>query len=122
MTSNLRKLYVKAYLGINTDKPPKYWLVFQASVPPMGWNTYFVSKPKGAGSNRMGYVSTIASPSKDTVEVGPGSLKMTFSSESGQLTRMFNSITGVDLPIQQSFLWYGSNNGDGADSQVSLWS
>ncbi|KAF6993710.1 hypothetical protein CFC21_010565 [Triticum aestivum] len=119
VTSNLRKLYVKAYLGINTDKPPKYWLVFQASVPPMGWNTYFVSKPKGAGSNRMGYVSSIASPSKDTVEVGPGSLKMTFSSASGQLTRMFNSITGVDLPIQQSFLWYGSNNGDGADSQAS---
>lgn len=51
VTSNLRKLYVKAYLGINTDKPPKYWLVFQASVPPMGWNTYFVSKPKGAGEN-----------------------------------------------------------------------
>ena len=51
MTGNLRKLYVKAYLGINTDKPPKYWLVFKATVPPMGWNTYFVSKPTGTGEN-----------------------------------------------------------------------
>ncbi|KAM0909303.1 hypothetical protein ACQ4PT_014880 [Festuca glaucescens] len=119
VTDNLRKLYVKAYLGINTDKPPKYWLVFQASVPPMGWNTYFVSKPTGTGSSKMGYVSAISSPNNGTVEVGPGPLKMTFSSASGQLTRIFNSISGVDLPIQQSFLWYGSSTGDAMDSQAS---
>ncbi|CAM0955335.1 unnamed protein product [Alopecurus aequalis] len=119
VTGNLRKLYVKAYLGINTDKPPKYWLVFKATVPPMGWNTYFVSKPTGTGSSKMGYVSAIISPNNDTVEVGPGPLKMTFSSASGQLTRMFNSIAGVDLPIQQSFLWYGSSTGDAMDSQAS---
>lgn len=49
VTSNLRKTYVKAYLGITPDKPPRYWLVFQASVPPMGWNSYFISRPTGAG-------------------------------------------------------------------------
>jgi alpha-mannosidase len=51
VTGNLRKFYVKAYLGITTDKPPKYWLVFQASVPPMGWNSYYISKPTGAGES-----------------------------------------------------------------------
>lgn len=119
VTGNLRKLYVKAYLGIATGKPPKYWLLFQTSVPPMGWNTYFVSKPTGTGSSKAGYISTMDSPSKDTIEVGPGHLKMTFSSASGQLTRMFNSVAGVDLPIQQSFLWYGSSTGDAMDSQAS---
>uniref|UniRef100_A0A0D9XHR0 Alpha-mannosidase n=1 Tax=Leersia perrieri TaxID=77586 RepID=A0A0D9XHR0_9ORYZ len=119
VTANLRKLYVKAYLGITPDKPPKYWLVFEASVPPMGWNTYFISKSTGTGSDGTGYVSTMVSPSKDTIEVGAGPLKMSFSSSSGQLKRMFNSISGVDLPIQQSYLWYGSSTGDSSDSQAS---
>jgi alpha-mannosidase len=119
VTARLRKLYIKAYLGITSDKPPKYWLVFQASVPPLGWNTYFISKSTGTGSNGMGYVSTMVSPSNDTIEIGPGPLKMSYSSKSGQLKRMFNSISAVDLPIQQSFLWYASSTGDSEDSQAS---
>jgi len=53
VTGNLRKFYVKAYLGITSDKAPKYWLVFQASVPPMGWNSYYISKPTGAGESYL---------------------------------------------------------------------
>ncbi|KAG2538748.1 alpha-mannosidase-like [Panicum virgatum] len=119
VTGNLRKFYVKAYLGITSDKAPKYWLVFQASVPPMGWNSYYISKPTGAAYNGTGYASAVVSPSNDTIEVGPGPLKMSFSAASGQLKRMFNSISGVDLPIQQSFLWYRSSEGDSMDSQAS---
>ncbi|KAG2549873.1 hypothetical protein PVAP13_9KG286900 [Panicum virgatum] len=119
VTSNLRKFYVKAYLGITSDKAPKYWLVFQASVPPMGWNSYYISKSTGAAHNGRGYASAVVSPSNDTIEVGPGPLKMSFSSASGQLKRMFNSVSGVDLPIQQSFLWYRSSEGDSMDSQAS---
>uniref|UniRef100_A0A0A9CRF8 Alpha-mannosidase n=1 Tax=Arundo donax TaxID=35708 RepID=A0A0A9CRF8_ARUDO len=61
----------------------------------------------------------MVSPSNDTIEVGPGPLKMSFSATSGQLKRIFNSVSGVDLPIQQSFLWYRSSTGDGMDSQAS---
>ncbi|ONM00733.1 putative alpha-mannosidase [Zea mays] len=49
VTNNLRKLYVKAYLGVTANKAPKYWLTFQASVPPMGWNSYFILKSTGSG-------------------------------------------------------------------------
>ncbi|CAN6299833.1 unnamed protein product [Urochloa humidicola] len=119
VTGNLRKFYVKAYLGITTDKAPKYWLVFQASVPPMGWNSYYISRPTGAAYNGTRYVTTVVSPSNDTIEVGPGPLKMSFSSASGQLKRIYNSVSGVDLPIQQSFLWYRSSEGDTMDSQAS---
>ncbi|TVU31334.1 hypothetical protein EJB05_23016 [Eragrostis curvula] len=115
VTGNLRKFYVKAYLGITTEKPPRYWLVFQASVPPMGWNSYFISRPNGTGYKSSWHVSTLVSPSNDTIEVGPGPLKMSYSSTSGQLKRIFNSVSGVDLPIQQSFLWYRSST----DSQAS---
>ncbi|CAL9000225.1 unnamed protein product [Prunus brigantina] len=34
------------------------------------------------------------SPQNETIEVGPGDLKMSFSFASGQLKRMYNSKTG----------------------------
>ncbi|KAL6868123.1 hypothetical protein ACP4OV_014968 [Aristida adscensionis] len=120
VTGSLRKFYVKAYLGITADELPKYWLVFQASVPPMGWNSYFISRQNGTGYKKTRYVSRIvSSPSNDSTEVGPGPLKMLFSSTSGQLKRIFNSASRVDLPIQQSFLWYNSSTGDGNSQEIS---
>nr|XP_016455893.1 PREDICTED: alpha-mannosidase isoform X1 [Nicotiana tabacum] len=107
ITSNLRKFYVEAYLGISPKQAPKYWLIFRVSVPPLGWNTYFVSKSSQKGSS-TGYVSKMEIPLNETVEIGPGNLKVSFSSNSGQLKRLYNSKTGVDIPVQQSYLWYGS--------------
>jgi len=50
VTTNLRNFYVKAYLGVSPKQAPKYWLLFQASVPPLGWSTYFISKATGTGT------------------------------------------------------------------------
>ncbi|KAI7740064.1 hypothetical protein M8C21_022126 [Ambrosia artemisiifolia] len=108
ITSNLRSFYTEAYLGISPKDDPKYWLLFQASVPPLGWNTYFVTQTPGKGQ----YISVVDTPQNDTIEIGPGSLKMLFSLQSGQLKRIINSRTGIDLPIQQSYLWYGSGAGN----------
>lgn len=47
VTTDLRKLYVKAYLGLSANQAPKYWLLFQVSIPPLGWSTYFISKAAG---------------------------------------------------------------------------
>ncbi|KAM7529592.1 hypothetical protein LguiB_033002 [Lonicera macranthoides] len=118
VTNNLRNFYTKAYVGISPKDSPKYWLLFQATVPPLGWNTYFVSKVTGAGKRRERYMSATDAPQNDTVEIGPGSLKMSFSLTSGQLSRFSNSKTGADIPVQQSYLWYGSSDG-GTDSQPS---
>ena len=49
VTKNLRKFYAEAYLGRPPEEEPKYWLIFQASVPPLGWNTYFFSVSTGKG-------------------------------------------------------------------------
>ncbi|GAB4847549.1 hypothetical protein Ancab_026609 [Ancistrocladus abbreviatus] len=105
----LRSLYAKAYLGISLQQFPKYWLFFRASVPPLGWNTYFISKTSGKGQSVSAYLSMVESPQNQTVEIGPGNLKMSFSLSSGLLTRMFNSKTGVDVSIQQGFSWYASS-------------
>ncbi|KAL5557535.1 hypothetical protein UlMin_039771 [Ulmus minor] len=117
VTINLRNFYTKAYLGFSPKYAPKYWLHFQVTVPPLGWNTYFVSKGASRGKRRPGF--TVESSQNKTIEVGPGNLKMSFSSSSGQLRRIYNSKTGVDVPIQQSYLWYGSSTGD-LDPQVPL--
>ncbi|CAL9024799.1 unnamed protein product, partial [Prunus brigantina] len=37
------------------------------------------------------------SPQNETIEVGPGDLKMSFSFASGQLKRMYNSKTGAEV-------------------------
>ena len=40
---------MKAYSGRARGQFPKYWLLFQVSVPQLGWNTYFISKGSGGG-------------------------------------------------------------------------
>lgn len=49
ITINLRIFYTKAYLGKSPENVPKFWLLFQVSVPPLGWNTYFISKASAKG-------------------------------------------------------------------------
>ncbi|XP_051127486.1 alpha-mannosidase isoform X2 [Andrographis paniculata] len=117
VTAKLRKVYVEAYTGISDKHAAKYWLIFPASVPPLGWNTYFISKEAEKG-NIDSYVSAADQPTEETIEIGPGNLKLSFSSTSGQLKRMFNAKTGVDIPVQQSYLWYSSSTGD-SDGQAS---
>ncbi|GMI86351.1 hypothetical protein like AT5G66150 [Hibiscus trionum] len=117
VTRNVREFYTKAYLGRSSGTAPKYWLHFQVSIPPLGWNTYFISKGAGKGQGTAGILS--AKPQNGKIEVGKGNLKMSFSTSSGQLQRMYNSRTGVDVPVQQSYLWYGSSTGDDYDPQAS---
>ncbi|KAL3345926.1 hypothetical protein AABB24_024727 [Solanum stoloniferum] len=120
ITRNLRKLYVKAYLGISPKRAPKYWLFFRVSVSPLGWNTYFISKASQKGSS-AGYVTKMDIPLKQTVEIGPGNLKASFSSKTGQLKRLYNSKTGVDIPVHQSYLWYGSSVNSDQDSGAYIF-
>ncbi|KAG5060965.1 hypothetical protein JHK87_001994 [Glycine soja] len=87
VTANLREFYVKVYVGVSPQQAPKYWLLFQASVPPLGWSTYFISKTAKKGKNRIGFLSYQSSQNKDTIEVA--------------------------VPIQQSYLWYSSSQGEG---------
>ncbi|KAJ4843311.1 hypothetical protein Tsubulata_030219 [Turnera subulata] len=108
VTNNLRNFSLKAYLGLSSNQFPRYWLLFQVSVPPLGWSTYFISSSSAIGGRRNS-LSVTDSPQNGTIEIGPGNLKMSFSSTTGQLIRMYNSKTGVDVPIQQSYLWYSSS-------------
>ncbi|XP_056696482.1 alpha-mannosidase isoform X2 [Spinacia oleracea] len=117
VTMNLRNFYTRAYLGVSSKKVPKFWLAFGVSLPPLGWNTYFISEKNGKGGINRSNVSVVEGVQNQVVDIGPGNLKLSFSS-SGQLLKMFNSESGVDVPIQQRFLYYTSSLGDD-DSQAS---
>lgn len=130
VTMNLRNFYTRAYLGVSSKKVPKFWLAFGVSLPPLGWNTYFISEKNGKGkfflSSKIGEqflssqyslffcfffsipicfvcilgginrsnVSVVEGVQNQVVDIGPGNLKLSFSS-SGQLLKMFNSESGV---------------------------
>jgi len=45
----LRNYHTVAYLGVSPTAKPKYWLAFAATVPPIGFSTYYVSYAKKEG-------------------------------------------------------------------------
>ncbi|KAI4339645.1 hypothetical protein MLD38_024562 [Melastoma candidum] len=115
---NLRSYHAKIYLGNAVNDAPKYWLVFSVSVPPLGFNTYFISPAKGAGSAKS-KVTTIQRGEKSPVDIGQGSLKVTFSSEAGGIIRYDNKKRMLMEPMQESYSFYTSFNGTEKDAQAS---
>lgn len=104
---NLRDKHVKAYLGTKPGAKPKFWLAFPVSVPPLGFNTYFVSSSKKSGNFislsliytdsrsaaqnifliRINNAASVSSKStvyrsqgsKDDLQVGQGNLKLQYN-------------------------------------------
>ncbi|KAL9245638.1 hypothetical protein vseg_019263 [Gypsophila vaccaria] len=110
VTINLRKFYTKAYLGVSPTNVPKFWLCFGVSVPPLGWNTFFISQKSGKEGTKESNITVMNSQHIQIVDIGPGKLKMSFSS-SGQLLEMFNVENKVSIPMQHQFLSYQSSVG-----------
>ncbi|XLR53668.1 hypothetical protein S83_004340 [Arachis hypogaea] len=76
-------------------KKPKYWLAFSATVPPLGFSTYYVSKAKQAATISDTYTPYKSRNQKDTIEVGPGNLKLIYSEKKAKLTEYINSKSKV---------------------------
>ncbi|CAN1243892.1 Alpha-mannosidase At3g26720 [Linum perenne] len=91
-TLRVRTTYGKAYMGDFPSGTPNYWLAFLASLPPLGFNTYFVSAANHTGpSSTISQVHTSENSTRRTVEVGPGNLKLHFSVDEGRLTHVSNT-------------------------------
>ncbi|CAI8613491.1 unnamed protein product [Vicia faba] len=120
ITSSIRKKYVKAYTGTAPAGELKYWLAFPVSVPPIGFSTYVVSRPK-----QTGHVSTISKEfrsdgsTNNSIEVGKGNLKLLYSANQGKLTHYVNSRNQVTASVEQSYSFYSGHAGDDKDSQAS---
>ncbi|KAK3042490.1 hypothetical protein RJ639_000214 [Escallonia herrerae] len=111
----IRNYYARAYLGVSPRATPKYWLAFTASVPPLGFSTYVVSKSNGtdAAATLVRQLTYMSTNENETIEVGTGNLKLFYSGNEGKLTQFVNNRSLVNASVEQSFS-YGSG-----DSQAS---
>lgn len=114
----LRNFHTASYLGVTLRDEPKYWLIFTASVPPLGFSTYTVSGVKGAKLTRS-FVHTYQGHEKSTFDIGPDSLKLTFSEENGKITYYSNRRNSVKTPVELSYNFYSGFNGTHQDPQAS---
>ncbi|KAG9445829.1 hypothetical protein H6P81_011957 [Aristolochia fimbriata] len=115
-----RNFYVKAYSGISLNDGPKYWLAFEATVPPLGFSTYIVSSaPRAGPKSTLSEIYTLDGGDNEIIEIGPGDLKLTYSASGGKLTQYFNSKSSVKESIEQSYGYYTGDDGSGKDPQAS---
>ncbi|KAJ6375289.1 hypothetical protein OIU77_000302 [Salix suchowensis] len=116
----IRDYYSKAYLGMASNVTPKYWLAFTASLPPLGFNTYIISSSSSTASRAASTSSQVYDTKvsqNDTVEIGPGNLKLIYSGK-GQLTQYINSRSLVKESVEQSYSYYAGDDGS-KDKQAS---
>ncbi|XP_022736308.1 probable alpha-mannosidase At5g13980 isoform X1 [Durio zibethinus] len=110
----IRNHYSVAYLGKFPSVTPKYWLAFSASAPPIGLNTYFISKSKRpdtvvAAPSKSHVVYISEEKQNDVIEVGPGDLKLVYSANQGKLIGYINSRTMVKESVGQSYSFYSGS-------------
>ncbi|XP_054805405.1 probable alpha-mannosidase At5g13980 isoform X2 [Prosopis cineraria] len=110
----LRNYHAKAYLGVSPSVSPKYWLAFSASVPPLGFSTYYISSSKQSGSAVISDRQTeYESGSQDqSFEVGPGNLKLVYSGNEGKLTDYINTRSKVKESVNQTYTFYAGYGND----------
>ncbi|RUS70932.1 hypothetical protein EGW08_021308 [Elysia chlorotica] len=82
-----------------------YELVFTASVPAVGYTSYFVERTSNKES-----ASREAKRSDDTVLQGKY-VSVKFSSD-GQMASLSSSASNAEVPLQQSFLYYPAHGGE----------
>ncbi|XP_052182651.1 probable alpha-mannosidase At5g13980 [Diospyros lotus] len=108
----IRNLYATAYEGKSPTTEPRYWLAFTASVPPLGFSTYVISAAKQTASSLAAQASYESMRSQsDSIEVGPGNLKLVYSTNEGKLTEYINKKHLVQASIQQSYSYYAAYDG-----------
>ncbi|CAK9186898.1 unnamed protein product [Ilex paraguariensis] len=110
----LRNLYAPAYEGQSPSATLLYWLAFTASVPPLGFSTYIVSSAKRAAATLVSQTVYSSSGSQnDTIEVGPGNLKLIYSRNEGKLAQYNNRRNKVKASVEQSYTYYSGYDGAG---------
>ncbi|CAD6253773.1 unnamed protein product [Miscanthus lutarioriparius] len=116
---NIRDKHVKAYLGTTPGAKPKFWLAFPVSIPPLGFNTYFVSNSKKSAhmSSKSSQYSPQGSESSN-LQVGQGNLKLQYNA-AGTLSLYSDSKTQVQANFEQKYKYYIGQDGNASDPQAS---
>ncbi|KAG6542998.1 hypothetical protein Mapa_015494 [Marchantia paleacea] len=116
----VRSFYVPAELGIKPSDGPLYWLVFEASVPPLGYTSYVV-QPSEQGAAEISKPEILklekAGLKPKAVKAGGENMNLLFSSETGRLSEMVHLKTKTSTSVKQSNMYYAADAGE--DGQAS---
>ncbi|OAE30812.1 hypothetical protein AXG93_857s1150 [Marchantia polymorpha subsp. ruderalis] len=116
----VRSFYVEAELGIKTSDRDLYWLVFEASVPPLGYTSYVV-QPSEEGAAEISKPEILelekSGLKPKAVKAGGENMNLLFSSESGRLLEMVHLKTKTSTFVRQSNMYYVADAGE--DGQAS---
>ncbi|XP_034262785.1 lysosomal alpha-mannosidase [Pantherophis guttatus] len=97
-------------------------LVFQASLPPLGYRTYSISRLSGRDSARPRLQKRLR-PRPAAAHLTPSieneHLQVLFDPKTGLMKEIRNLDKNISLPLFQSFLWYNASDGNAAYSQAS---
>ncbi|CAL0305214.1 unnamed protein product [Lupinus luteus] len=112
----VRNYHTKAYLGVSSTVNPKYWLAFSATVPALGFSTYYVSKAKQPATISDTNTAYKSRNQSDTIKVGIGNLKLIYSKKEGKLTQYINSRSKVKESVEQAYKFYAGYGDDGTQN------
>ncbi|XP_065910012.1 lysosomal alpha-mannosidase-like [Dysidea avara] len=90
----------------------QYELVFMATAPPLGYNTYFM-RPATTGQQCV--ISTVTYPTAD-ISISNKQYKVTVDGGSGHVKEISNQVSGASVMLDHQFLWYWSSEGNNKNS------
>ncbi|KAK8465738.1 hypothetical protein PHAVU_009G161600 [Phaseolus vulgaris] len=117
----LRNYHTVAYLGVSPTVKPKYWLVFPAAVPPLGFSTYYVSYAKNEATVSDRDAAYKSKNWSDAITVGPENLKLTYSVKERKLTEYINYRSKVKESVEQTYKFYAGREFDGQASGAYIF-
>ncbi|XP_066472931.1 lysosomal alpha-mannosidase [Tiliqua scincoides] len=100
-------------------------LVFQASVPPLGFTSYTISKLSGRDSGPSKLLKRLHNNEAKSGRKSPPwtikneHLRVLLDSKTGFLSEIQNLDKNISLPVSQNFFWYRAHPGDDMGSQAS---
>ncbi|XP_030052794.1 lysosomal alpha-mannosidase [Microcaecilia unicolor] len=94
-------------------------LIFQASVPPLGFSTYSVDKLAVVRLPRTRAQQELHRAKAVPLQIQNEHLRVLFDSDTGLISEIQNLDRDITLPITQNFYWYNASSGNGASSQAS---
>ncbi|XP_065891997.1 lysosomal alpha-mannosidase-like [Dysidea avara] len=105
----------KSTMHVRGDRgKAQYTVVFIATVPPLGYNTYFV-RPSDTSSTVQCVFSEPTPITSDTV-VQNTMYEVMINGSSGHLAQVINKLSEVKVRLDQQFFWYWASDGHNANS------
>ncbi|KAJ7563275.1 hypothetical protein O6H91_03G104000 [Diphasiastrum complanatum] len=112
-SEKVRNIYIN---GGSQNKDLIFYLVFYASVPPFGYNSYFVTTSMANNPNQA-RKSSVEKLDSGAVVLKSHDLTLTFS-RNGQLMHFENHRTKTNASIEQSYCWYNASDGNTNKSRL----